>query len=84
MTRKMSHKPSRLFLKLAERGLTFADLAKTTGYSIGTLWNLANGANRSRIARKEVETFLHARIWPRSGGGFPNPPPLPQNTPPQS
>jgi len=62
----MHRRTSRLFLELARRGLSFEELSSTTGYSVGTLHNLAGGHNRSAVAREKVQQFLRARIWPRT------------------
>lgn len=51
---------------LSARGESFADLATKCGLNIRTLYNLANGGNKTQSGRAKVERVLGIKIWPKS------------------
>lgn len=51
---------------LSARGESFADLAAKCGLNIRTVYNLANGGNKTESGRAKVERSLGIKIWPRT------------------
>lgn len=57
---------ARLKSVLAARGMRYADLAHATGMAVGTVENIACGANHSERGRVKIERALRVQIWGRS------------------
>jgi transcriptional regulator with XRE-family HTH domain len=57
---------ARLKSVLAARRMHYADLARATGMAVGTVENIACGANQSKRGRSKIEAALNVQIWDRS------------------
>lgn len=62
----MTHVMTPLKRLLVARGMDYRALAEATGYSLGTVRNIAAGFNCSDRCRQKIEVIVGAHIdWPK-------------------
>lgn len=55
-------------IAMLRRGLTYHDIARSCGYSVGHVRNIVFGGKRSIRGRARVEAALGTKIWPGPDG----------------